>query len=86
MKDYKILCLLPSYPSDEGVIPAYEYVRIACCNLPENAIRSGKAISLPLSEFDIQNIIGKIPDSWQPDLISIKRNLCSSLVLNMDEV
>jgi Glycosyl transferases group 1 len=42
---------------------------IACPEPPAEAVKAGKAISVPRGEFDVELILEKIPNTFQPELV-----------------
>jgi hypothetical protein len=74
----KILSLSLIYPKENCFVSTTEDTIYGCIEPPKDAIKAGKAISLPRGKFDIKLLLDQLPSNWQPDLISISSSLVQS--------
>lgn len=67
------LCLRP--PGQNTYIPPNEDVVHACVSPSRESLQSGKVLSLPAGEFEIEALLEQLPPQWQPDLCLISSSL-----------
>ena len=74
----KILSLSLIYPKENSFVSETEDVIYGCIKPPKDAVKAGKAISLPGGKFNLKLLLKKFSATWQPDLVSISSSLAQS--------
>lgn len=83
----KELLILPKPASIESFDLSVSDVRriIACPNAPIDAVSAGQAISIPNGTFDVEIIQSQLPQSFQPNFVSLSARVMSFIPRGLEK-
>ncbi len=83
----KELVILPKSASIESFDLGCSDMRriIACPNAPIAAVKAGQAISVPSGTFDVELIQAQLPDTFQPDFVSLSARVMTFIPRGLEK-
>ncbi len=59
---------------------------IACPKAPLEAVKVGKAVSIPSGEFDVSTILEQLPDHFQPEIVNLSARNMSFIPRGLEKI